>query len=134
MARRINRQGGVSGKVGVERWVVVHFHLAIDFQLLAAGPNIVQQFGERMREIGVLSLAAGESLADGGAMGFVGAIAGELFFQVIDPQRHDREAVGRAAGVSVFSRAPARGRMPSVGQPLDQRSSIFSIQSLRCWL
>ena len=42
---------GLAGKamrtvqVRIQRWVVVHFHLPIDFELLAAGPNIVEQFG-----------------------------------------------------------------------------------------
>src|SRR3954471_20743273 len=38
-------------QVGVKRWVVVHFHMAINFELFAAGPNVFQQFGQRSREV-----------------------------------------------------------------------------------
>ena len=66
----------------------------------------------------MLNPAAGEPLADGGAMRFIGAVANELFFKMIDAQRHDREPVGRAAGC--FSVQPCAG----AGQDAFGRQSL----------
>ena len=53
-------------------------------------------------------------------MRFVGAVAGKLLFQVIDAQRHDREAVGRAAGCFGVQSSVGARQMPSVCQSLNQ--------------
>jgi len=84
--------------VRIERRVVVHFHLAIDFQYLAAGLDVGQQLGKRPRQIGVLFLAAVEPLVDFGAVRRIHIVAGGLFLEVVDSQGQDRESVDRGAG------------------------------------
>src|SRR5687767_2016292 len=49
-------------EIGIERWVVVHFHLAIDLEDLASAPDVIEQLGKRLGKIGVLQAAAGEPL------------------------------------------------------------------------
>ncbi len=51
-----------------------------------------------MGQVGVLDAAAGESLVDLLAVGLVDVGAGGLLFEMVDAERHDREAVDRGAG------------------------------------
>ena len=84
-------------EIRIERGVVVHLHLAVDFEQLAAGEQVVEQLGERVGQIGVLLAATAEALVDFLAVGEVDVGADRLLFKVIDPQSHDRETVDRGA-------------------------------------
>lgn len=85
-------------QVRVECRIVVHFHLAVDLELLAAGLKVFQEFGERPGEVGALHAAAGEALGDLLQVSGVGVGALGLFFEMVDAKSHDREAVDRGAG------------------------------------
>src|SRR5262245_9635994 len=93
--RRRRRLPQLSGKTGavevrVERRVVVHLHLAVDFELLAAGLQVGNQLAQRPGEVGMLDAAAAEPLGDFLLMSGVDVIAGRLLFEVEDAQGHDR--------------------------------------------
>ena len=81
----------------IQRRIVVHLHLAIGFVLFPASEDVVQQLLERPGQIGVLLFAQGDATQ----LLFADARRRHRSFQlltiVIQPQRHDREPIDRAA-------------------------------------
>ena len=74
----------------VERRVVVHLELAVDLQLLAAGEDVLEQLGQRLREVLLLAAEDGELPGGLGPMVFgrVGTLG--LLVHVIESATRSR--------------------------------------------
>ena len=118
-------------EIWVQRRIVVHLELPVDFESFPATEQFVEMKCERLTQIVLLLLKNRQPPPGLGSMLFVSVTAHRLLIHVKQSQGKDRQSVDGAAGGFGVDPLCASGSTPRTCNILKRNSSIFSIQSFR---